>query len=298
MEALALEELATLSKENLKNRGHESLQHLADPNLDGVFVTLSGHQTKNWRLCSNLNDDEVVDEVVFRLQGIVTKNELVPRNGNKCSARKAIFLNQHVEICGVKTATFEACVRMLQSIHQKFFQQIAGVPIATMVAREGPDGPYFAASNRLFTSRSDVPNEQDNVFEDGVDSVGQLAKLKGTELIHAPDNIVKYYRISKSSKLAGKYLKEIPGAFKVGDLVEMQVSFVAIISNKMIKVTNRLQALTLVDDSFSKTASIERFADNPTPAPRVGVRRRVGYFQEDEEEARAQKKRKSDGGMD
>lgn len=69
--------------------------------------------------------------------------------------------------------------------------------MANLVTREGIDGAYFTANNRLFSRRCDVPNEQDNEFQDGVDSIGKLARLKGTELIHAPDNIVKYYRVGR-----------------------------------------------------------------------------------------------------
>ncbi|KAJ7114755.1 hypothetical protein C8R44DRAFT_629792 [Mycena epipterygia] len=120
-----------------------------------------------------------------------------------------------------------------------------------LVTRLSADGVVFSASNRLFTRRSEAPTEQDNSFEPGVDPVQRFAKLKGTELIHAPENMVKYYRL-KGNANHDKYQAIVPGTFQPGDVVEMQVAFVAIMSEKKIKITKRLQALTLLDDSFTK----------------------------------------------
>ncbi|KAF7326541.1 hypothetical protein MVEN_02607200 [Mycena venus] len=174
-----------------------------------------------------------------------------------CKTSKAIFLSQHIEISGLRTETFEDCMRKLTYVREKFGQQVAGVPMANLIVREGSNGSCFSATNHIFSRRSDVPTEQDNEFQDGVDSIGRLAKLKGTELIHAPENIVKYYRVSKDNRRE-HYAKEIPGAFKAGDIVEAQVAFVAIMSHGIMKVTNRLQALTLVDDCYSKASGTDR----------------------------------------
>ncbi|KAJ7617677.1 hypothetical protein DFH06DRAFT_1145103 [Mycena polygramma] len=302
-----LEETAVASKERLKERAQDNVQHLSDSlRLENVFVTDTGRQHKTWRLCTVQDDDDAVDEVIFRMQGVVSKNELVPRSIHRqgyyllewsathklrCTSAKAIFLSQHIEICGLKTKSFEDAVKNLFNIHQKFAQHIAGVPFSDLVTRDSPDGPYLSANNRIFTHRSDAPTEQDNLFEEGLDAVGRLAKLKGTDLIHAPENIVKYFRISTGTD-GGHYVREVPGAFKVGDLVEIQLSFVAMMSHKTVKVTNRLQALTLLDESFSRSAiDIRLSAIAVQPSVQVGIRRKIGYFKEDDEEVRVFKKK-------
>ncbi|KAJ7086953.1 hypothetical protein C8R44DRAFT_900920 [Mycena epipterygia] len=196
-----------------------------------------------------------MDEVVFRIQGIVMKNELVPKGANNCSTRKAIYLSQYVEICGINTATFEACIANILDVHQKFGQHLAGTPMCDLVTRLSADGVVFSAGNRLFTRRSEAPTEQDNSFEPGVDPVQRFAKLKGTELIHAPENMVKYYRLKGNAQWVNnhdKYQTIAPGTFQPGDIVEMQVAFIAIMSEKKITITKRLQALTLLDDSYTK----------------------------------------------
>ncbi|KAJ6470780.1 hypothetical protein C8R47DRAFT_1325133 [Mycena vitilis] len=262
--ATKLEEIAVASKERIRLRAQDNIQHLAKPELNNVFVTDTGRQHKTWRLCTMQDDDDAVDEVIFRVQGVVSKNELVPKHINS-----------------------------LFNVHQKFAQHIAGVPFGNLVTKDAPDGPFLAANNRLFSSRSEVPTEQDNTFQDGVDAIGRLAKLKGAELIHAPENIVKYFRLINGTE-GSHYAKEIPGAFKVGDLVEMQLSFVAMMSHKKVKVTNRLQALTLLDNTFSNSASDTRLsAIAVNPVVCIGIRRKVGYFQEDDEDGRVFKKKNS-----
>lgn len=45
----------------------------------------------------------------------------------------------------------------------------------------------------------------------------------------------------------------MPGSFKTGDIVEIQLSFVGIATGQGdIKVTSRLQAVTVLDNSFTK----------------------------------------------
>jgi hypothetical protein len=60
-----------------------------------------------------------------------------------------------------------------------------------------------------------------------------------------------YILIIDRSKV--RYEDTIPGAFKVGDIVEIQVSFVGVFTaQNEVKVTSRLQAVTLLDTTFTK----------------------------------------------
>ncbi|KAJ7622776.1 hypothetical protein DFH06DRAFT_1340649 [Mycena polygramma] len=163
----------------------------------------------------------------------------------------------------------------------------------------GVAGDVVSASNRIFTLKADVPTEQDNDFQRGVDPIRLLTKMKTGELIHAPDNIVTYFKRSKTEENdAYKYDEFIPGGFKVGDLVEMQVCFVAMASARnTVKVTTRLQALTLLDDQFSKASTISTTAARKQAASvrplSTAIRRKVGYFREDDDDERRVKKSRS-----
>lgn len=83
-------------------------------------------------------------------------------------------------------------------IHKKFAQHLSIAQFTPHVEAQGAVGTLFAASNRLFTSKRDAPTEQDNEFEYGLDPVGIIGRRKTEDLIHAPANIVKYFRLQTS----------------------------------------------------------------------------------------------------
>ncbi|KAJ7660544.1 hypothetical protein B0H17DRAFT_1212546 [Mycena rosella] len=261
--AMELQSLSKISQDLVVSRDQDGLKHLGVFMLDNIGVTPTGNQFKQWRLCTGEDSD-----------GVIFKNELVPKNVNECGPKKALYLTQYVEIIGIQTEVFSTCVSNLLSVHEKFAQHLAGMQMAELIIKSIGKAQIFSASNR-------------------VDTIGKLAKLKGSDLIHAPENIVKYFRINTGdSNETGQYIPCVPGAFKAGDIVEMQVVFVAQMSNKRIKIGNRLQALTLLNDKFTKEASIARNAEIMNPRRHnTSLRRKVGYFYQDEEDLRARKKR-------
>ncbi|KAJ7448104.1 hypothetical protein FB451DRAFT_979998, partial [Mycena latifolia] len=150
--------------------------------VDKLTIIQSGQQRKDWRLCLSSAEDDVSDEVVVRIQGILTKNNLVPRNAQ----------TRHAEICGMGTRTFEESLNQIPAVVDIFEQHLAGAELGSIAEADSAGGRLFVASNRLFTIRSDAPTEQDNRFQSGVDPLNILQKLKSNQLIHAPENIVRF----------------------------------------------------------------------------------------------------------
>ncbi|KAJ7927370.1 hypothetical protein B0H13DRAFT_1861367 [Mycena leptocephala] len=293
--AQKLEVLAAARREALKSRGDSQILHLADIDTESVGVVESFQGRRSWRICIKQGDDEVNDEIVIRLQGILTRNNLVPKNLASCPAAKVQFLTQNAEIHGAETATFKESMAKLDAIRELFAQHLVGVELVPIAERSSTTGNLFSASNRIFTLKSDSPTEQDNEFQLGVDPMRMLARKKTGDLIHAPDNIVKYFKrvAHKDHQPSHTYEDFIPGGFKVGDIVEMQVCIVAMASAKStVKITTRLQALTLLDNKFSTEATIARKEAAIQPF-RTAIRRKVGYFREDEEDEKRVKKSRS-----
>ncbi|KAJ7767246.1 hypothetical protein B0H16DRAFT_354193 [Mycena metata] len=289
-----LEVLANASRTALAARNLKSIVHLADLELLDVDVRETNAGRRFWRLCVE-EEDNLNDELVVRVQGIMTKNNLVPRNVQSCSPAKAQYLSQQIEIRGAGSQTFIAAMAKLQAVADRFDQQLAGVEVAPFSDGVGDSNYTFVASNRVFTLKSDVPTEQDNFFQDGVDSAGLLHKLKRKDFIHAPDNIVKYYRKHTPSGVGMAYLQFYPGGFQVGDIVELQVSFVAVSSFRgKVKITTRLQAVTLLHSKWTEDATISRSAAAMRQISNPAIRKKVGYFEEDEEDARKVKKSRMD----
>ncbi|KAJ7169023.1 hypothetical protein C8R46DRAFT_1034145 [Mycena filopes] len=175
--------------------------------------------------------------------------------------------------------------------------------VSPWIPISGPIGTIFSANNRLFTLKVDAPTEQGTEFQPGVDPVGILERLKTRDMFHGPDNIVKYFKLVVDEETKEtKYAAAVPGTFRVGDLVEMQASFVAIMTaQNQIKVTTRLHALTLLETSFTKAADKKRATFQAKSITfQKQVRRKIGYFYEESEDGQPSKKqhRKEDDRMD
>ncbi|KAJ7029488.1 hypothetical protein C8F04DRAFT_1187701 [Mycena alexandri] len=288
--ATRLEELASERRKVLSGRVNSSAVHMADLEPDDIRVIELTEGKKSWRLCLQELDDEVSDELVVRIQGVLTKNNLVPKNTRLCAQQKATLLTQSAEITGLKTRTFVAAMGNLSSIEQKFGEHLPGID---MVNSDGftEASTTYSANNRVFTSQSDAPHEQDNSFHEGLDPLGHMARLKTGELIHAPENMVRYFKRAHVKGTDFKYEAHVPGGFKIGDIVEMQVSFVAFSTgNNRVKITSRLQAITLLDRKFSKEAAAERRRARAVEDHSPAIRRKVGYFPEDDDDERKFKK--------
>ncbi|KAJ7758613.1 hypothetical protein B0H16DRAFT_1457148 [Mycena metata] len=241
---------------------------LAAENYNPVFQHLA-----DLELCIPCEEDGYLDEVVFAVQGILTNVSLVPVTGEKLEARRAIRLGQRAEISGLNSQTFEDAIAKLEASHDKFQQFFGGQSIQRLVMQNGHFGRALATSNRIFTMRSDYPHEQSTSFEQGVDPLGVLERMSTREIFHGPDNVVKYYR-----KLSDRSDGWFPGAFKIGDIVELQASLVVVqTANGGIKMTCRLHALTLLDDSYTKEAAIRRAASKKAPTATTAVRKRIEH---------------------
>ncbi|KAJ7642479.1 hypothetical protein DFH06DRAFT_1334347 [Mycena polygramma] len=238
----------------------DALPHLADIEArsltDAYNIVEVGAARKSWKLCTFEEGDEVATEVVFTIQGVLTKANLVPKHVRE--PNQIIRLSQYAEICGLGSTLFEDSMANAKTVHDRFAQHFSGTAVAKWTPVLGPTGSVYSASNRLFTMKADAPTEQGTDFEPGVDPTGALESLRTSDLFHGPENVVKYFRKALDQETGrNKYLPSYPGAFRVGDLVEMQVSFVAIMtSQNQVKVTSRLHALTLLDASFTKASII------------------------------------------
>ncbi|KAJ7131530.1 hypothetical protein C8R43DRAFT_1133754 [Mycena crocata] len=297
-----LEKISSERRNTLAGGNQDAIQHMSDMSTEGLTIVETGHIRKTWRLCTTEDEHGVSDEVVFRIQGIITKNNLIPRNVMACPPKKIVYISQQADICGLGSTEFLNAIAKLEEVNEKFEEHFSGQNFVRLASAPSAVGPSFTASNRLFTAKNDAPTEQDNNFLFGVDPIGSLTKMKGTEFIHAPENMVRYFKWQSKvdDDRPTKYVETVPGAFRVGDLVEMQVSFVAFLGfHKEIRVTSRLQAITMLDNSYSKAATLARSVHRAMPVAQKAVRRKVGYMYDDniEEEGRQAKKRAEAGRM-
>jgi hypothetical protein len=109
-------------------------------------------------------------------------------------SRKKAYVSQYIEICGLDSATFRSAMTKTEEINQRFAEHFSTTNVVDLIRPPCSFGLAFSCSNRFFTLRTDAPTEQDNVFLEGVDPIGVLEKMKTRDLIHAPENMVKYFK--------------------------------------------------------------------------------------------------------
>ncbi|KIM40845.1 hypothetical protein M413DRAFT_11164 [Hebeloma cylindrosporum] len=199
---------------------------LANANLSGLFVQ-EFHNPASWRL-SRIDEYGANEVVEFRLQGVISAKLLPPiaPTRGKHAARQYPRIKQAVTITGLGCSAFDDVVPTIEQIFYMFMDQ---VPDSMDVWKPEQFGDYeaIATENRLFTSRTLVPDVVPIPFDPLVDSNGsltELARLSGGRFIHTSDNQVEYLGPINGSNGSGNIP---PRMFRVGDIVELSVSFVA-----------------------------------------------------------------------
>ncbi|KAF7980410.1 hypothetical protein HWV62_38226 [Athelia sp. TMB] len=158
--------------------------------------------------------------------------------------------------------------------------------------------------NRYFLHQN---NEGDAVpvpLPRNVDPDGILAKLAGDKWVHTEDNEVSYFGLLANVAGKSKYGPIDPSEFKMGDIVEVQFSAVGVRRRGREDVYNLrlvLRALTLLDATHGKVSSFNKHytvltgtkaaranrmqqAVNSPQSPVRGIKRTVGYLDEDSED--------------
>lgn len=125
-------------------------------------------------------------------------------------------------------------------------------------------------ANRYFTPRHDHSNEERLDFDPSVDPNGILQRLMGEDLIHLAENRVEYYEQLKQPNGKAKYVAIIkfearlnilrycpgrPSSFRIGDIVEAQLSFVTVpVQANQFKMMLVLRSLALLDSTYSQVS--------------------------------------------
>ena len=126
-------------------------------------------------------------------------------------------------------------------------------------------------SNCYFTPHKDMAEGSELVLSTDIDPYGYLAKAAGTTLCYTEENAVLYFERQGSNddnyKFSDSDHKEIydsctfqhrytpvkPVIFGVGDIVEVQASFMAVpLKQGKFKTTMVLRGITLIDGTFTQ----------------------------------------------
>ena len=135
----------------------------------------------------------------------------------------------------------------------------------------GTTHPVVDIANRYFSDKRHVQSEDIIELPRDIDPRGVLKKAAAGQYVYTSENEVKYFRKVKVEEevkcvlcllifIKYRYATVPPMEFRVGDAVEVQLSFVGItISGGKYKILLVLRAITLLDTTLSKVSLIIHF---------------------------------------
>ncbi|PPR07618.1 hypothetical protein CVT24_004171 [Panaeolus cyanescens] len=244
------------------------------------------------RLISKQFDQDGVEseavEAVVSMQGIITSKDLPPFRG-RMNTTKIQFYRQAVTIAVVDE---DICERFIEQIGrvQNIFKRHYGdglndsCAFTTFVPGKISYNT-FDISNRLFKKRADADGEQLRTLGQAIDPDGNVQRTADSNgFVHTTDNEVFYFE-RKKDPIKGQYrfVAAEPTIFQVGDIVEVQMSFVGLpLHHRKRKLSLMLRTVGLMDAKFSKDLSLSKFKSGAkTNAPaRAMLKRAVGYADE------------------
>lgn len=239
-------------------------------------------------------------------------------------ASRPRFLRQGLSLTGLGDQAFDEIVTKIARAHGLFKRSLGDQLLDSSVFSAFKDFNTVDMGNRYFTSRSEAANDDIVKMESDVDPLGILQKAAGGDLVHCEDNQVLYFEKQIRKELSDyeyvkhylsrptltiyyRFKKVSPAIFQIGDLVEVQVSMVALPQRgAKAKASLILRSISLMDSRFSqvnryayfKKAESDAFVqealvrkltptDKPKEAQRTGLKRKVGYGEEQLSVARA-----------
>ncbi|KAF9035651.1 hypothetical protein BJ165DRAFT_1355445, partial [Panaeolus papilionaceus] len=237
------------------------------------------------RLIHNTTDNNNKDEeFVAAMQGIICASNLPPVR-RLLDARSSQHAHQRIVLTGFSDPSFEYATSVMNDIHTFFNVQLGGVTQQSSVFTNYNDHGALEAINRYFTPVTHADNSIIIPFSEEVDPHGHLKTAAGDKYVHTDDNAVLYYRHSPGDKhlidIFQRFEPTTPALFCVGDIVEIQVSFVSLPQrNDMSKMSLILRSVSLLDNRHRKAASIAWFASFKSAAKgkgKLSLKRKVGY---------------------
>ncbi|KAF8240411.1 hypothetical protein L208DRAFT_1156497, partial [Tricholoma matsutake] len=201
-----------------------------------------------------------IEEAVFTIQGILVAKELLPlQEKPKLSAQRYRFLQQRIVLTGLGSPTFTRAFEVAVEIYGYFDRQFSEGILESWMASQDSEldpMPCFDISNRYLTPTKET-KDPDIPFEKGVDPWGILrgmASGNGTcTYVHTEDNQVQYFTTSREASGNRKFQPCKPQTFRIGDIVQAQLSFVVIpIKGGQCKMLSVLRSLALLDRNFGQ----------------------------------------------
>jgi hypothetical protein len=202
------------------------------------------------------------------------------------------FLKQGLMVTGAGTPTFDDAIKSAHDIYGQFCRSFAEGKIENWNTSTYSEYHALDLSNRYLTPKKDAPSMAHIPFQKSVDPHGYLEGLVGTDYVHGEENEVEYYSLridsegkryviktpynASTHRIENSYNRATPQMFRLGDIVEAQMSFIAIpLRGQTFKMITVLHSIALIDSTFTQVSQSNAICFNSTNKTRT-----TGSYQE------------------
>uniref|UniRef100_A0A8H7XQ94 Uncharacterized protein n=1 Tax=Psilocybe cubensis TaxID=181762 RepID=A0A8H7XQ94_PSICU len=186
-------------------------------------------------------DIGAMDEVIFRLQGIVSDKMLPPMAKPASTVKQQPYLRTAIAITGLGDIVFNKVMEKLEEVFLRFANNFPADSVSGYdpVLHKDTGFNVFHAHSQYFTKVSAYQDKSDNI---------------GFHPLVDPDNV--YYSYN-------------PASIRIGDIVEISVAFVTFpAQGNKYKFVVALRGILVLDQEAREKADILRMRSRYTPAKR------------------------------
>ncbi|KIL65175.1 hypothetical protein M378DRAFT_77339, partial [Amanita muscaria Koide BX008] len=207
-----------------------------------------------WRLVGTGEPYSSTEEMVFEIQAIIEKKMLPPVPNNKRARHPGPFMRQGVMLVGLDTPTFNNALDAIDEIYGIFGRTLPEGTLEPGDSITRAENCILHASNRLLTPKRDALNTKVLELPNGVDPHGVLrATIDEGEYLYCDDNEVKYFECKTDKNGKKLFYRVQPQIYRVGDIVEVQVSFVVTpVREGKRKMRTILRSIALINGKFTQ----------------------------------------------
>ena len=176
-------------------------------------------------------------------------------------------MRQAVMLTGLSSPMFDEAIASVGAIQDMFRRDAADGTMEEWTPSVFQEHISIDVGNRYYTPRQHALQDRQIAFSASIDPDNILSEAMGDQYIHVEENQVEYYEARKegggtkwaidsidispelqANKFNDRHYDVAPNAFRVGDIVEAQISFEVIrLKGKRQKMIVILRALTLLD---------------------------------------------------
>jgi len=212
-----------------------------------------------------------------------------PFSEKKIPSSKIKYMRQSATLTSFGSPIFDNLYTNIAIIHSIFQRAIGERLLEGTVQSTFAEYPAIDVANRYFTPTVSASPEDICPLTDEVDPLGTLAKAAGTAYVHTEDNKVYYSKKTSCKNGDAIFQPTGPQTFQVGDIVEVQVSFIAVpIRDNKWKISTILRSISLFDTRYTQEAFVKSHTLHAiTERPKTTLKRKVGYLNEQVSSTRA-----------